>query len=38
MIINVKVRPSSLQDKIEKLSDSSYIIYVTERAESGKAT
>ncbi len=37
MIINAKIKPSSLEDKIEKLDDGTYLISVTERAESGKA-
>ena len=37
MIINVKVKPGALADKVERLSDGSYLIYTTERAKNGKA-
>jgi len=37
MIINIKVKPSSLEDKLEKLSDNSYLIHVKKKAEDGRA-
>jgi len=37
MIIHVKVKPSALCNKIEKLTDGTYLIYTTERAKNGKA-
>jgi len=37
MIINVKVKPNSNEDKIEKISEKEYIIHVKEPAEDNKA-
>ncbi|MEK6836162.1 MAG: DUF167 family protein [Nanoarchaeota archaeon] len=37
MIIHVKVKLSASEDKIEKLIDGSYLIYITERVEDWKA-
>lgn len=37
MIINVKVRPNSREEKIEKISEKDYIICVKELPEKGKA-
>lgn len=37
MIINVKVKPGSREEKIEKISDGEYVVWLTERAEKGKA-
>ncbi len=36
-IINVSVKPRAKQNKVEKLSDVSYKIWVTAPAEKGKA-
>jgi hypothetical protein len=37
MIINVKVKPNSKEEKIEKISENEYIIHVKEPAEDNKA-
>ena len=37
MIIYVNVKPNSLENKIDKLSDNKYNISITEKAENGKA-
>jgi hypothetical protein len=37
MILNVKVRPNSKEEKIEKISENSYVIHVRERPEDNKA-
>ncbi|NCN99310.1 hypothetical protein COU62_02820 [Candidatus Pacearchaeota archaeon CG10_big_fil_rev_8_21_14_0_10_35_219] len=37
MIIKVKVKPGSLENKLEKISDDEYIISVRARPEKGKA-
>ena len=37
MIIYVKVKPCALCDKVERLSDGSYLVYTRERAIDGKA-
>lgn len=37
MIINVKVKPNSKEEKIEKVSEKEYIIHVREPAENNKA-
>ena len=37
MIIKVKVKPNSKEEKVEKISDDSYILSVKEPAEDNKA-
>jgi hypothetical protein len=37
MIIYVKVKPNSSEDKVEKVSNNEYNISVKEKAEQGKA-
>ena len=37
MIINVKVKPNSKEEKIEKTSEKEYLIHVKEPAEDNKA-
>ncbi len=37
MIIKVKVKPNSFDDKIEKVEENEYVIYVTEPARNGRA-
>lgn len=37
MIISVKVKPGSKTEKIEKVSNVEYIVFLQERAEDGKA-
>ena len=37
MIINVKVHPGSREEKVEKITNGEYEIYLSERAEKGKA-
>ncbi len=37
MIIHVKVRPGSKEEKIERVSESEFIVNIKERAEKGKA-
>jgi len=37
MIIRIKAKPNSREDKIEKISEEDYVISVKERAEKGKA-
>lgn len=37
MIIMVKVKPNSKEDKIEKIAEREYVIYVKEPAEDNKA-
>lgn len=37
MILNVKVKPNSKEEKIEKISESEYVIHVREPAEDNKA-
>jgi len=37
MILNVKVKPNSKEEKIEKISEKEYIISVKEPAENNKA-
>lgn len=37
MIINVKVKPGSAEDKIIKLSENSYLISTVKKAVDGKA-
>lgn len=37
MIINVKVKPNSKEDKIEKTGENEFIIHVKEPAEDNKA-
>ena len=37
MIIKIKVKPNSKEEKIEKISDGSYVLSVKEPAEDNKA-
>jgi uncharacterized protein YggU (UPF0235/DUF167 family) len=37
MIILVKVKPGSKEEKIDKISDNSYVVFVKERAIKGAA-
>ena len=37
MIIYVKIKPKSREEKIEKLDDINYVVYVKERAVKNKA-
>lgn len=37
MIIKVKVKPGSKEERIEKLEEGSYVVCVKERAEDGRA-
>ena len=37
MIINVRVKPNSNDEKVEKISDNEYKVYVREPAEDNKA-
>jgi len=37
MIVNIKVKPNSKEEKIEKISEKEYIIHVKEPAEDNKA-
>ena len=37
MKINVKVKPNSIENKVVKLGDGSYVVFVKERAIEGKA-
>lgn len=37
MILKVKVKPNSKEEKIERISENEYIICVKERAENNKA-
>ncbi len=37
MIIHVKVHPGSKEEKIEKIKEGEYEVYINERAEKGKA-
>jgi uncharacterized protein len=37
MIIHVKVRPNSREEKIKKMSEDDYTVWLKERPEKGKA-
>ena len=37
MIIKIKVKPNSKEEKVEKISDGSYVLSVKEPAEDNKA-